>query len=182
MWMLVEEGRGRSQAFLSWHGKSEFGPGRNHWALLPPSGCFRVKKIAAAQTLSQFSRFLTVSKYLNTLFLVIAHQKASEQLLSKLLTPCAWDSAVTCEVTLLHHGDSLWLSLGWHPQFLGFHVFLFLDFPPKFWWIIFSSCFLRKDACTVMFCGLVCQRTIFLCSHLTDSLAGYRSLSWIIFP
>lgn len=33
----------------------------------------------------------------------------------------------------------------------------------------------------MIFCDHACQRIIFLCSHLTNSLAGYRILSGIVF-
>ena len=48
---------------------------------------FSSKKATATQTLSQLTRFLTVSKHLKSLFL--AYQEASEQLLCRLVAPYA---------------------------------------------------------------------------------------------
>ena len=48
---------------------------------------FSSKKATATQTLSQPTRFLTISKHLKSLFL--AYQEASEQLLCRLVAPYA---------------------------------------------------------------------------------------------
>lgn len=75
----------------------------------------------------------------------LAYGEAPEQLLSRLVGPCAGGSAVTPELPP-PHGNALWLPLGWPPQFPGSCVLLFLAVFPTFRRTIFSGCFLRKDA------------------------------------
>lgn len=126
MWLLVEEGRGGSRAFSSLHGKSEFRPGCSHWAVLPPSGHLCLRR-SLRPKLSQFTRFLTVPRHLKTLLLVTAKQEASEQCLSRAVTPVIKAQLSPCGLLLWFWRISLLLS--WvAPQVPWIPHLLFLDF------------------------------------------------------
>lgn len=143
------------------------------------SGCLCFKKVAATQTLSQFTRFALCPNTSSPSSWLIKRLLSSSYLGWSLLMLGAQPSPWGC---LLHHGNSLWLYLGWHPQLPGFHLFPFLDVFQHFGGPSPPVAFWERMHRRQLYETLHVREVFFLRSHLTDRLAGYRILNWITFP